>query len=320
MGYGKDSVEVVDFLRLFADLRGKCNENPGAVFQLAVDDEKFEDLCIKLAKAAQRLRRGEGEYGDFFAAPVDPSFLSDWRLYERHFQNVIEANWDPLVVSLVRQKPTVDKSKKSTTKDRRKERFEFSQLMNADLREETTQFLRLYDFGEEMIYEDWPLTANEGVNSLIDHWENLPDDLGLDLVEVNRRRHMLPFVLIPRHVSNHHGEMERLSLLTNLREAQHAFVFGLHFAALAMMRSVLEVTLKKHYPTSGTDLEQLIDNCESLPNGFSRQTLHRIRLLTNDILHMNNDKRFSDDFVAELARLLNVLRILIEEAPSPQRG
>lgn len=320
MGYGKDLVEVVDFQRLFAELRDRCNENPSEVFQLAVDNKEFEDLCIKLAKAAELLRRGEGEHGDFFAAPVDPSFLSVWRLYERHFQNVIEANWDPRVFSLVRQKPTVDKSKESITKDRRRERFEFLQQINADLREQTTQFLRLYDFGEEMIFDDWSLTANEGVNWLIDHWGNLPDELGLDLAEVDRRRHMLPFVLIPRHVSNYYGDAERLSLLTNLREAQHAFVFGLHFAALAMMRSVLEVTLKKHYRTSGADLEQLIDNCESLPNRFSRQTLHRIRLLTNDILHMKNDRRFSDDFVAELARLLNVLRTLIEEAPSPQQG
>ena len=50
----------------------------------------------------------------------------------------------------------------------------------------------------------------------------------------------VPLVLIPRHVSKSHGEAEKLSLLTHLQQARDAFVFGVPFAALALMRSILK--------------------------------------------------------------------------------
>ena len=100
----------------------------------------------------------------------------------------------------------------------------------------------------------------------------------------------MPFVLIPRHVSKHHGETEKLSLLTHLQQAHDAFIFGVPFAALALMRSILETTLKRHYQTRGGDLEELIDNCRDLPRGAFKINLHRLRRLTNDILHFEREK------------------------------
>jgi hypothetical protein len=127
----------------------------------------------------------------------------------------------------------------------------------------------------------------------------------------------VPFVLIPRHVSQHHGEAEKLSLLTHLQQAHDAFIFGVPFAALALMRSILETTLKKHYHATGKDLEQLIDNSRDLPRGASKQSLHRLRHLANDILHFEKEKvRLPNDSERELLSLLNVLRVLIEGAPT----
>ena len=132
-----------------------------------------------------------------------------------------------------------------------------------------------------------------------------------------RRRKLVPFVLIPRHVSAHHGDAEKLSLLTHLQQAHEAFVFGVHFAALALMRSILEATLKTHYQAPGKDLKERIDNCEGLPHRCSTLALHRIRNLANDVLHLEKDKvRLPDNFERELLRLLNVLRALIEGVPA----
>ncbi len=87
------------------------------------------------------------------------------------------------------------------------------------------------------------------------------------------------------------------------------------------MRSVLEATLKAHYRAPGKDLKERIENCEGLPHRCSKLALHRIRNLANDILHFENERiRLPEDFERELLRLLNVLRSLIEGAPSSRRG
>ena len=66
-------------------------------------------------------------------------------------------------------------------------------------------------------------------------------------------------MLIPRHVSQYPGAAEKISLLTHLQQAHDAFVFGVPFASLALMRSILETTLKTHYRTTGKNLAELIE-------------------------------------------------------------
>jgi len=148
-------------------------------------------------------------------------------------------------------------------------------------------------------------------------WKRLVVETGFDLRGIFRRRGLVPFVLIPRHVSRHHGEAEKLSLLTHLQQAHDAFVFGVPFAALALMRSILETTLKGHYHADGKGLETKIDNCQALPRAASKPALHRLRRLANDVLHFNSEQvRLPRDFEKELLSLLYVLRALIEGAPT----
>ena len=110
-------------------------------------------------------------------------------------------------------------------------------------------------------------------------------------------------------------------MLTHLRQAHDAFVFGVPFAALALMRSVLETTLRTHYHATGKDLAELIGNCRGLPRNAPKSRLVRLRHLANDILHLNKEKvRLPANFEQELLSLLIVLRALMEQAPSSRPG
>ena len=49
-------------------------------------------------------------------------------------------------------------------------------------------------------------------------------------------------------------------MLKNLQEAHDAFVFGATYAALALMRSIMEAVLRDHYRADGKDLSERIRN------------------------------------------------------------
>ena len=46
MAFDKDATEVVNFLNLYSKLKDWCDDDPDAIFQLAVADKQFKDLCI----------------------------------------------------------------------------------------------------------------------------------------------------------------------------------------------------------------------------------------------------------------------------------
>jgi uncharacterized protein DUF4145 len=93
------------------------------------------------------------------------------------------------------------------------------------------------------------------------------------------------------------------------------------FAAFALMRTILEIVLKDHYGAAGADLIELIKSAATLPKSVSRDQLHRIRLLGNDVLHFKkqylNDRKKSDvaNIEREIITLFIVLKSLIEQAP-----
>jgi phosphate uptake regulator len=150
----------------------------------------------------------------------------------------------------------------------------------------------------------------------ISEWESVRRGAGLDLVGMMRRRSLAPFILVPRHVHRLHGDAEKLSLLTLLRQAQDAFVFGVPFAAIALMRSLLESMLRDHYKAAGVDLKEMINRVVNLPRSVHRASLHKLRRLANSIMHPN---KALVEMPAELERdvheFLLMLRALIESAP-----
>jgi hypothetical protein len=155
-------------------------------------------------------------------------------------------------------------------------------------------------------------------------WEKASYEAGLDLRGILRRRALVPFVHFPRHVSRRLQGGDEPSVYNNLRQAHDAFIFGAPFAALALMRSVMERVLRTSYGASGADLDALIRSvAQRLPPAASAAALHRLRRSANAVLH---DRETSNDAPAwsrssvreaelDMLSLLGVLRNLIEGAP-----
>jgi hypothetical protein len=169
---------------------------------------------------------------------------------------------------------------------------------------------------------DFPEDFRESIEDGMAAWERLKQDAGFDLRGVFRRRELVPFVLIPRHVAAKHGSAEVLSMLKNLQQAHDAFVFGATFAALALMRAIMEGLLRDHYGTKGPKLSERINQArELLPSGANAAALHRLRRLANAILHLDSDKDEGLPKIEpvqlekEIVSLLFVVRALIEGAP-----
>jgi hypothetical protein len=170
---------------------------------------------------------------------------------------------------------------------------------------------------------DDPMPIEDAIKLAMADWKSLKDEAGLDLRGVFRRRALVPFVLFPRHVASHHSQSEMLSIYQNLRQAHEAFVFGARFAALALMRSIMEVVLRDHYGANGKDLSERVSNSRKLlPKTANVAALHRMRKLANAILHLDNEKNETVpklepvQLEKEILSLLSVLRALIEGAPS----
>jgi hypothetical protein len=102
------------------------------------------------------------------------------------------------------------------------------------------------------------MSAEEAVEMAIDYWEGLTDEIGFDLAGVFRRRRLVPFVFFPRHIAARHGAPEKTSIYQSLQQAHDAFIFGVPFAALALMRSIMETVLRDHYNAQGNDLSERI--------------------------------------------------------------
>jgi hypothetical protein len=306
----KDSTEVIEFMALFQKLRDWIDDDPNGLEQLAADDEALKQLCKSLGFAASFLSMNEKRQRRLFSAPVDPKFIEAWRAYEARYASPISGIFLSDIGLDLCSSPIENKSKADF----------LWETADDDAKDQAKAIEGAIDFANDQATDDWrdfPGGFRESIEEGTSAWNRLAKETGFDLRGIFRRRELVPFVLIPRHVSQHHGEAEQLSLLTHLQQAHDAFVFGVPFAALALMRSILESTLKAHYHANGNDLAELIDNCRDLPRDVLKPALHRLRRLANDILHFNKDKaRLPADFERETLSLLFVLRALIEGVPT----
>ena len=309
---GKDSPEVIEFMMLFARLKDWSDEPDGLADQ-AEADSSVKELCSQLSLAAFLLERNERKKRQLFAAPVDPKFLLAWRDYEERYQTILSHIWLSELLSDIGD-------------------IEASDIPNADVRwdnadveamEQASGVAKAINFADENIgqedrWADQPEFV-EYIQEGVAAWERLSEQTGFDMRGVFRRRALVPFVLVPRAVANRYGGTEKPSMLKNLQQAHEAFVFGAPYAALALMRSIMEAALRDHYKADGRDLNERINNSNwQPPRGINRPALHRLRLLANEIMHLDPTKearlpKMDDEKLEkEIVRLLLMLRTLIE--------
>ena len=313
---GKDSPEVIEFMTLFARLRDWSDDAPEELAEFAANDDSVKDLCTKLSFSAHFLKMNERRTRALFAAPVDPAFLLAWRDYEERYEFVVSG------VCLSDLFPQLEAGEEPSRIPKADLQWE-----NADEEagEQAGGIEKAIDFAESNADEEYRWADQpefvEGIKEGIAAWERLKHETGFDLRGVFRRRALIPFVLIPRLVASKHGSAETLSMLKNLEQAHDAFIFGSTFAALALMRSILEAVLRDHYRAEGKDLcERIRDARRRLPPGANEGALHRLRKLANAVLHLDREKDEGlpsmDEMrlEKEIVSLLYVLRALIEGA------
>jgi hypothetical protein len=317
MTNAKDSAEAVKFLSLLARLKDCCDDDPENLSDLARDDNGVKGLCIELSETASFLRVNERRRRELFATPVDPKFLTAWRDFEERFDKPVGHIWFSDFIDIFpepgdmqpRHMPKADLQWEIADDDGSHQAYGIENAI-------TYAYEKARD--NEHLDEDFRKSVEDGMAA----WQRLKHDAGFDLKGVFRRRELVPFVLVPRHVAAKHGRAQALSMLKNLQQAHDAFVFGAPFAALALMRSILEAVLRDHYGAEGKDLSERINKAsKQLPSGASVAALHRLRERANVVLHLNLEKhdRLPEAdptrLEKEIVSLLFVLRALIEGAP-----
>jgi hypothetical protein len=280
MTNGKDSAEVIKFLSLLARLKDCCDDDPEGLFDRAKEDEGLKGLCNQLSLTASFLRMNERRRRELFAAPVDPKFLTAYRDFEKRYEKRLAGIWLADIL------PGLDEIEREHTPeaDLQWENADHEGSEQARAIEGAIEFTYETTRADDYLDEDF----RESIEDAMAAWQRLKDDAGFDLRGVFRRRELVPFVLVPRHVAAKHGSEQALSMLKNLQQAHDAFVLGAPLAALALMRSILEAVLRDHYGAKGKDLSERINHAiKRLPSGASVAALHRLRKRANAILHLN---------------------------------
>lgn len=238
----KDSDDVIEFMSLFVKLKDLSDDDPNRLPDLANADAAVRGLCERLSWAAWRLQISERRYRHLFVAPVDPKFINAWRDFEDRYQRVLI---DLVIEDLFSGLEEVE----TTPLAEADLQWEFA---NVEATQQAGAIERAIDFAHDQATQDWRNFDDEGEfrESIEDGkaaWKRLEREAGFDLRGVFRRRSLIPFVLVPTHVSDKHGSAEVVSLLKSLQQAHEAFIFGTPFAALALMRAIMEAVLRDYY-------------------------------------------------------------------------
>jgi hypothetical protein len=311
MSSTKDSEEVVRFMAQFQKLRDWIDDDPDGLEALAATDPAVEKLCDDLSTLSINVSISDRDQQQLFAAPVDAQFIKAWRDYEDRYElKIARIALYSLTGSFAVQQQMPQ--------------FDFLWERAEEYAKEQVQAIQAtIDFATDWVIHNWShhddVTPSfyDTIETGYRAWDRYFSPTAYDLIGILRRRELLPFVLIPRHVSQQHGTSEKLSLYTHPQQAQEAFIFGIHYGALGLMRSILEMVLRDHYRASGAKLKELINTCDSLPKSANKAALHRLRDFANVVLHTNGKTaRLPADIEKEIQSLLFVLRALIEYAPS----
>lgn len=309
MNPGPHHPDVERFLVLYNRLRDWTDDDPSVVRATANDDDKFKRLCCELWSIEHRLRRAEEEARTRFARTVGPDFIEAWRDCENRYSAALnEVEFFDLFPELANGSFQLPKQERSA--------FEI-EIATEQAQEEADAIERAIEYSEyhvDLGRMGVPDALRSHIQAGLEEWKRLTRTIGFSLEGILRRRKLIPFILVPRHVADRHGNKE-LGLLSHLQQAHEAFVYGVPFAALALMRSVLETVLKTHYAATGVDLATCINNAKRLPALANKEKLHQLRKLANDILHPDAKQLKTQDFEIQIIEHLHALRALIENAP-----
>ncbi len=348
MSESSDSAEVQAFMAAFQKLRNLVDDTPELIVSKARDSNSLQSLCYDVLGAAHELRTKEHSRRELYDSPTNPAFLAAWQDYNSKYSGAVgqvayilfeiggheifgpaldeqsrqalwkeyEANWRGAEQEF-RESPWAyywaGAEKSFETRWRESDDTARTNASAIDQAIEEARISIEASVGDGITDEDY----QDRVRSGIDAWNRLVEEVGFDLAGVFRRRILVPFVMIPRHVSGHYDGSDPLSLMARLRQAQEAFVYGIPLAAFALMRVVLDLVLTNHYGSTGKDLYHKIESAKDrLPSSIHWAQLQRLKSLGNDAVHVNPKELHEiKQEEREIPALLAILKTLIELAP-----
>jgi hypothetical protein len=326
-GTPKDSPEVMTFMALFAEVKKICGDQPEALAGLAGDDQQVRNLCVRLHSLATDLVFAEASHSEAFAVSVRKTFRTAWRDFQDRYHEPI------FYITICAFREDGDGGEVYFSHDAFHKQAPHMAFAVSDIVAQEAfialekSMLALEVLKEQTSETGLEIQANDGatlrldIGNALESWQLLRDTVGLDIRTAFRRRQLLPFTLVPDQVPVPQPENGRLSLLKHLADAQNAFVFGSTLAALGLMRSIMESTLRDYYHAPGSTIEQFINNATGLPDLVSPARLHFLRTISNDVLHLSNSARFrrtslnGERMEREVISLFRMLRDLIEGIP-----
>ncbi len=168
---GKDSQEMIHFLKLFRELKDWIDDCPEELkLSKYSEDESIKNLCSNLSEAYETIQKSNDNAFPRYTGPVDPQYIEIQRDYECRYENAVNAVLEYSI---------------------------FGQSLD--------EFFGSKTLGGkwELIDQSAKLTA-EQIDSIIgenEFWQNMKKDSEIDLHGIFRRSKLIPFVQIPRHMA-----------------------------------------------------------------------------------------------------------------------
>lgn len=344
--------EIADFLGNFSLLKEICDDDPVELAKLCLTDDSAIEICKKCYLSYNYLHDREKLNPNGFIHSVSRQYIKSYRDFQNryhflailcaisssepkvrtHLEKVLELiSIDQDVYTRLsdfskpeRNDDTSWESANEAAEDSSKainSAIVFSESLACYLEDDKVIRQQVVDREDEGLLDEIDL-ANEGCEIL----RGLDDIYAVDLKGIFRRKRLSPLVLIPTKASFGSLSPFHLTMYSALQQAQQAFLFGIYFASISMLRSTVEVILRDYYKVGGInregrpkDLRQMIDDARAkLPKGISTMHLHRLRIRANEILHVSprEDKLGKNSVMAleiEVLDHLHIVRRLIEE-------
>lgn len=269
------------FLVEFRKLKIFCDDEPAQLADLANSDESVRAQCLRLYEADAKFktisRQGRSPNFDLKTKGVAQDYWRYREAYSDIVRKVHKAHAGP------KHNVSIDLYDDETLDERNwwiADEVGRSQGAKID----NSIFFGIHSLDED---EKWalPPSAAEKIRDGLDLLDEVNQTLGIYWPGIFRRRELVPKVFIPDSVSWKLKPGDTDTWLSYLQEAQDCFVYGNTRASLALLRSILEKILKRHFRSQGESLRKLINSATRLPVGCNKADLHQLRVTANLVLH-----------------------------------
>lgn len=306
---------IPSFLTAVAMLRAKVSNTPTRVLWMARNETAVGSLAWLVDSCYRDLTKDLLSAGEKFVLAAPDGFARALEEYRTRWAELVSQasnEWTSRQLENVLGRILEDDEDAGVTASPRGRRLRRpEETPDFDLvGEDPSEAIEEIFYVAEGIAQGWDDQVGDNVSKALKAWAFYTDTVGLDLAGIARRWKLAPITFIPGHVSAGYGRNDARSLLALLDEANRAFVFGLHRAAIALCRAVLETVLTRHYGIPEDTLKNVITLAERRHGWMTKLRLQKHRLLANGVLH---DAGATQE--KAVLEFLQVVKTLIEQAP-----